>query len=378
MLSNPVHIKDIDGYIFFSDNTKGMSGKPIKIHTSLFIDFFRAVDPGTHDGQAVIRDIESLKAKAKANVIATLPAPKNRQSPAHIKQMSKLHKINNVMAGRRECSLITRNVRAYYHIDQKDDDNCSTVYISEVQVISDAVAKIGGLYDEKGGRGGLNELVKVDKVNLEGRSLFVSGSKESPKKAMEDAQVLTNKMNPAIFFNPPSIADDLGIGKAKRLSPSTKKVIQELERTIKDNQRKNVHWVVQGEGAAVLSHALNSVSGNLEKHSFKFSNAKADLPNLLGKLNDKKAQMKGEFIDYSSDKIALLAIADKNSELLKRMSELPKTSGYEVISRRLLMGQLKSLGTMGPANSALSQPQLLRGGTTTFVSALKTFMVGKR
>ena len=61
MLNQPSHIKDIDGYVFFSDRTKGSSGKPVKIHVSLFMDFLSAVDTESHDGRAVVFDIEGLK-----------------------------------------------------------------------------------------------------------------------------------------------------------------------------------------------------------------------------------------------------------------------------------------------------------------------------
>lgn len=58
----PSHIADINGYIYFSPKTTGQVGKAIKIHTQLLLDFMLSVDLKTASGQAVVNDIESLRA----------------------------------------------------------------------------------------------------------------------------------------------------------------------------------------------------------------------------------------------------------------------------------------------------------------------------
>lgn len=368
MFNQSSHIKDIDGYVFFSDRTKGSSGKPVKIHVSLFMDFLSAVDPESHDGRAVVFDIEGLKNSAKANSITPLPQPKNSGGAKHESVLARLRNINNIMAGKSECSLITKNVRIYYHIHQKDGDKCPTVYISEIQAISDSNNKLGGLYENTQSRT-KSSLTKKDSVNLEGRTLFVSQAIANTNDAMKEAQYLANDSNPALFFNPLTVVDDLGIWKQSRLTQSTKKLVSELERTIKENQKKKVNWVVQGEGAAVLAHALKNVSGSLESHNFKFNNPRANLPSLLQSLSQKRASLNGEFITHSGDRTSLLAIASQRQELVAEISGLPAPQGFDNISRRYLVDRISKLGA---GNKTIAQQQSLRSGSTTFIAAVNS------
>lgn len=368
MLNQPSHIKDIDGYVFFSDRTKGSSGKPVKIHVSLFMDFLSAVDTESHDGRAVAFDIEGLKNSAKANSITPLPQPRNSGGTKHESVLARLRNINNIMAGKSECSLITKNVRIYYHVHQKDGDKCPTVYISEIQAISGSNTKTGGLHEKQQSRGRSN-IRKVDSINLEGRTLFVSRAMTNTNDAMREAQYLTDTHNPALFFNPPSVTDDLGIWKQPRLTQSTKNLVNELERTIKENQKKKVNWIVQGEGAAVLAQALKNVSGSLESHNFKFNNPRANLPKLLQSLSQKRASLNGEFITHSCDRTSLLAIASQRQELVAEIGGLAAPQGFDNISRRYLVDRINNLGR---GNKIIAQQQSLRSGSTTFIAAVNS------
>jgi hypothetical protein len=73
----PSHIADINGYIYFSHKTTGQVGKAIKIHTQLLLDFILSVDLKTAAGQAVVHDIESLRALANTFVV-NVPPPHGR------------------------------------------------------------------------------------------------------------------------------------------------------------------------------------------------------------------------------------------------------------------------------------------------------------
>ena len=140
---------------------------------------------------------------------------------------------------------------------------------------------------------------------------------------------------------------------------------------MQQNQRRSVEWLVVGEGAAVLSHALTKVSGTLEKHSFKFVNTRANLGKLLQDLGQRKAQLPGEFLDYSRDRIALLSIAQNSSEVTAQMEhQLPKKTGYDRVSHRYLTGYFHALGENGNAHAILAKAASIKGSTTTFIEAI--------
>ncbi|HEY6529386.1 MAG TPA: hypothetical protein VIZ65_11880 [Cellvibrionaceae bacterium] len=375
MINHPTHIKDVGGYIYFSDKTRGLSGKPVKIHTSLFLDFFCALDITTQEGQAVIRDIENLKvnpsAFAKSPPIA-LPKPRTAESPGHVDRMAQVRKnaadMSHQLKIQKETFLVTKNFRVYYHIHQKEEDSTPTVYISELQVIHRGQDSVGGLYQEKSANGDL-VLSKSAKADLDGKTVFLSGATSSVEAAMEDAKYATGNHSVALFFCPMAVADDLGVWKTNRLTEQTKNLAKELEDTIRNNQTKTVNWLVEAEGAGLLSVAIEKISGSLEKHSFKFNNAKANLPKLLGDLSQHKAQLTGEFIGYQANKAALLTIVSQKDALIKQISSLGAATGYNSITRRYLTQQIASLGGQAAAKLA-AQPQNLRGSSTTFLGAL--------
>src|SRR5690606_39016735 len=66
-LPSPQFLKDhvnkqaMKDYVYFSDNTKGQTGKAVRIKIDLFPRFAALVDPSTHKGQTIIRKIENLR-----------------------------------------------------------------------------------------------------------------------------------------------------------------------------------------------------------------------------------------------------------------------------------------------------------------------------
>lgn len=378
------HIKDIGGYVFFSNNTTGNSGRPIKIHSDLFLDFFGAVDPTSHDGLTIIRDVESLKVNPKAYrpPSSFQPPQASNMASDHCARLAKIGRTTTAMRHEtqkqiyqtemeKELCISTKNIRLYFHIHQKEGDKAPTAYISEIQVTKENSNQNAGLYEMQASSRG-ESLKKSDSINLEGKTVFVSGASASPEIAMDNAIDNLRTDKAVLFFNPASVANDLGIWKNNRLTESTLKVIDEMKNVLEKNARKKVAWVVEGEGAAVLAHAIGKVNDTLANHSFKFMNAKTNLPKLLQDLTQKKAQLAGEFIGYTRDKTALLAIASQNQDLLTQIDSLPGNSGYNKIARHHLKGQLKSLGGIGYVNTVLSSPQALRGGSQTFVDALNS------
>src|SRR5690606_118209 len=113
--------------------------------------FLLSVDPKTADGQAIIRDIESLRSFANTD-IGGIVRPKDIEGgPAHKKRLENIHATLNSMVQntniKRERPFITKNVRVYYYIDQRPGDAYRTVYINEIQVRAKDVADAGGIYE---------------------------------------------------------------------------------------------------------------------------------------------------------------------------------------------------------------------------------------
>lgn len=360
-----MYVKDQGGYIYFSKNTMGACGKPVKIHTSIFMDFYCTVDQSTADGQKVIRDVENLRNNPNAYKTGhELPKPRN-SDPVHY---NRIKGIRETLRDMKEGTLVTANVRVYFHLIQKPGDPCPTVYISEVKVKAGSDQEFG-LFEQKRSLKG-ESLEPMSNRNLRDKTVFVSGVHDSKDQAFEAAKNMTSKTKAVLFYNPPSVAEDLGVWKINRLSDTTRSAIQELKHTLQENQKNKVDWFVEGEGAAVLSRAIEMLPGNLEQHNFTFINSKANTPRLLQQLGEKKAQFKGDVIRYTGDRSALLALADQKDQLNKQIGKLPGNVGYDRITRRYLADQIEGLGRVGSSNGALATKGTLRGSNMTFVDAL--------
>lgn len=374
MAHSPSHIKDIGGYIYFSPKTQGLSGFAVKIHTDLLVDFFCNVDPSTHDGECVIRDIESLKALANTASGPTRVRVKTVGHEAHKARLNKVNERLALMAQQqslaRERTFATKNVRVFYQIDQKDGDRCPTVYISDLQIVHRGKENEGGLYEFARSAIGRRELRKCKNSNLDGKAVYISEASDSAVDAMTSATYATSEASPIVFFNPKSIADDVGSKGIGRLSESTRKLVVELKNLLKQNQSQKVRWHVAGEGAALLAQALSGAPVNLQSHSFQFINARANLGSLLQELNQRKAQLKGEFIHYHRDQSALMAIVRHSHDLLDTLGKLPVGADYDQISRRYLTNYLANLAKNGNAKAVFAKAMAARGTQTTFVDVV--------
>jgi hypothetical protein len=365
---------DVSEYLFFSPNTKGLSGSPVKIRADLFMDFFCNVDPQTHDGQSVIRDIESLKIFGKtASQNAHVSVPARNESAAHKNRLNRINQTLSVLSFNQSTSpektFATKNVRVFYRILQQEGDAFPTVYISDIRVVQRGRDNIGGLYEYTSTSRGI-ALEKSKNTDLDGKTVYISAAADSAKKAMDEALANIRNDKPALFFNPREAAEDLSIWKKPRLSHNTKGLIDQLSDLLMKNQRRTVNWYVEGEGAAVLAHALEKVPGTLEKHSFKFINARTNLATLIQSLGQRRAQLKGEFLDYTRDRTALLSIAQNSEAISYQIKQLPKPESYDRITRRYLLEYLQALGENGNAKAILAKAASVKGSIATFIDAI--------
>lgn len=365
---------DVSEYLFFSPNTTGLSGSPVKIRADLFMDFFCNVDPQTHDGQSVIRDIESLKIFGKtASQNAHVSVPARNESTAHKNRLNRINQTLSVLSFNQSTSpeqtFATKNVRVFYRILQKEGDAFPTVYISDIRVVQRGRDNIGGLYEYASTMRGIT-LEKSKSTDLDGKTVYISAASDSAKKAMDDAVANTNTAKPALFFNPREVAEDLSIWKKSRPSNNTKGLIDHLSDLLMKNQRRTVNWHVEGEGAAVLAHALEKMPGTLEKHSFKFINARTNLATLIQSLGQRKAQLKGEFLDYTRDRTALLSIAQNSADISYQFKKLPEPESYNRVTRRYLVEYFRALGENSNAKAILARAASIKGSNATFIDAI--------
>ena len=218
------------------------------------------------------------------------------------------------------------------------------------------------------GVGGEEEIA----FDVGGKIVYVSAAADTAEEAMNAAAYHSNSNSKlAVFFCPKQVSEDLSLWKKPRISNSTNDLIEELSNLLQQNQKRSVSWHVEGEGAAVLARAITKISGNLEKHSFKFINARTNLVSLLHDLGQRKAQLKGEFLDYTRDRTALLSLA-KNPDLLSdQLKKLPIQAGYDRISRRYLIDHFRALAENGNAKAILAKAISLKGSSATFLDAVR-------
>jgi len=381
----PTHIVDINGYIFFSPKTIGYAGKPIKIHASLLIDFLLSVDPKTADGQAIIRDIESLRSFANTD-IGGIVRPKDIEGgPAHKKRLENIHATLNSMVQntniKRERPFITKNVRVYYYIDQRPGDAYRTVYINEIQVRAKDVADAGGIYETFVKKFGTS-VEKSGQTDLEGRSVYVSGAEKTPADAMQRAKEATQLKTPILFFVPEQAAETLTVYRGNRPAKDLQQLTNELTNIIQKNATNRVTWTVEAEGASLLDRALKQVTGSLKTHTFNFINAQGNLPRLVQSLKDKSVDLTGQFMrmDYTRKKSLTGAVVStakyKNAlasqllELSGSQSKVPTQQVGDVITGLGMAHELGRAMNNTKINQILKLPQALRGSKMTFVDVL--------
>lgn len=367
----PSHIKDLAGYIFFSPNTKGTTGRAVKIHTDLFLEFFCAVDPGSAEGLGVIRDIEGLRVNPAAFQPPSSSVPPSKSKNAtHKDLLSKINSTLGVMTRRQEQCLVTKNLIAYFHIHQLDGDQHPTVYISEIQIKRSEWSSEGGLLKVVNSRFG-DKFEKELSLDLDGKGVYVSRACAQANEAFAYLNAIQNRADMKVFFNPQSTANDLGVWSQNRLSQSTQKLVSEMRELIRQNATKSVYWLLDGEGAALFAKAIKGLPGKLERHSFKFNNPRANLPDLLGELSTRNAKFNNEFIDYSGDRMALLALGSQHTALAHQILNLPGAAdGYNKMARTYLAKQISALGKLKPVNDLLFINSGLRTSTDNFINIL--------
>jgi len=307
---NPFNNKNpIENYIYFSPLTKGITGKAIKINKDLFLPFFCGIDPNTYDGKLIIHKIESL-----------------RTTPDHLKSSSgnlytssdHTQQLQN-FRNQKERMLVVKNAQIIYRIEQKKGDTSPTVYINQIRIINKSDSNAPGFYSRKKlpGSAQRGPATKMEKQSLKHLTVGINGMADS----IEDA---VNRLNTiALFYNPANVCNDLGLWGGATHSHTTKQAIKQLADGIEFNKSDPVNWKVEGEAVGLLAKALKRVKGTLPKHKFQIVNPKADTPELLKTITDKKGEFLDMFVSHTNSESSLIASASHKEALIGRIGLLP-------------------------------------------------------
>jgi len=360
--------QSLDQYVFFSPLTMGgASGRAVKIHKDLFLPFFCVVDPNTHDGQSIIRQIENLRTTCTIVRKETGSGYRNNP-PQGDKHKTQLGKVTSAF----HQVLIIKNLHVHYRMSQEAGDKAPGIYISSIRQINRDAGGAPGLYEQQSSvRGGGGGAKKVENQQIDGKKVYINGSAKTITKAIFDARKTTKDDSSLLFYCPASATDEIGVLGKSIKSRTTTNTINELASVLKKNQKasRGVTWYVEGEGVNVLNEAMKQISGELTTHQFNLINPATNTAKLIETLASKKAKCEGEFFQYDSNRKALISIGIQKDEIMQAIGKLPAGKNYDIITRNYIVkfiNELPSMGTRAAAQSTLTST------TKTFVQLIKT------
>ena len=361
--------QSLDQYVYFSPLTMGgAAGRAVKIHKDLFLPFFCIVDPGTHDGQNIIRQIENLRTTCTITRKETGSGYANnpRQGEKHKTQLAKLDSAFHQV-------LIIKNLHVHYRVSQEAGDKAPSIYIMSIRQVSEDTNKEPGLYEiSKSTFGSGGGPKKAASQNVDGKKVYINGLSQTVKDAMDHAKYATDDSNPTLFYCPTTTIDELGpLGRSEK-SRITNTTIDELRGILASNQKtsRGVSWYVDGRGASVLNEAIKQFSGDLSTHSFRLINPIANTARLIESLTQKKAKFEGEFFKYDQNRASLITLGAQKNDIMQAIGKLPASKNYDIITRKNIVNAINDLSRLG--EKAVTAQSKLSSTNKTFVQSLKT------
>ena len=355
--------QSLDQYVFFSPLTMGgSSGRAVKIHKDLFLPFFCVVDPTTHDGQSIIRQIENLR--TTCTIVRKESGSGYQNNPyQRADHKARLTKISNAF----HQVLIIKNLHVYYRVSQEGDDKAPSIYIMSIRQVSADTGSSPGLYERN--RFGQEE--KLESTNVDGKTIYINGAAQNVKDALYSAQYATDNSKAVLFYSPNRTSDELGILGTTTKSRSTIQTVNELADIFRKNTKlsKGVSWYAEGEGVNLLAEAIKQIPGELSKHEFRLINPIANTAKLLQSLSEKKAKFEGEFFKYHRNKTALTLLGAQKDQLMQAIGKLPAGKNYDILTRKYILKSISDLPNSGAR--ATSQQSKLTISTKTFIQSLK-------
>lgn len=263
-LLNKQAMKD---YVYFSDNTKGQTGKAVKIKIDLFPRFAALVDPKTHKGQTIIRQIENLR------MVNGASAGVYSNANCAFRYMLQLS-----------------NMKVFYAV--LDGSFGKEVFIGDVRPDFEVAPDKAGFYhyDEYA-----MKFREYEQLALDGKAVYLNGLCDDLKSAFKNAKTRLHMANNnvALFYTPGHIINELGVwssGPSIKLGDSVKK----LREGIASNNKNRIAWVAEGEGADVLSVALEGINGSCPGHRYRLIDPITNTLSLLKKLGAKGMKPTGD------------------------------------------------------------------------------------
>lgn len=359
---------DMKEFVFFSEQTKGGTGKAVRIKIDLFVKFASLIDPGNEDGRVTIRQIESLR-----NSAGVSSGSLNNVNSA----FKYMHKVKNMLV--------------YYSIlNDAEGTKKQAVFITDIRPGFAGRESKTGLYSVDSFDGGVSPEKSTD---LSDKNVYVSGNTRNILEAEEYAHKRMANVD-AIFYSSQDVINDLGVWTRSGQSQHTKRAVNELARLFQLNSDKHVFWAAEGEGVSMVNHALDETSSKFDKHAIRLIDPVADTPKLLQKIKSKGMKVGGGYdpdkemgpspVTYTGERRASQILKESHIATLLDMLKKQKALSLSGPFHREMIKKLSAECTGNKIQSTQSSmggfqcrdnlPKNLRGSGPTLSSAGLTFV----
>lgn len=301
----------LNQFIFFDSDTLGEDGRKVYIDPGLVTRYFELVDPSSHDGQQIEKNIKSLRSQAGG---ITSQSNQNNATE-HRKDCGCVMVTYKVLQQGGDAShgdgvYITSLTQAYnksegdkagFHkasFNPTAESDWATKEISE-SIIPTAIGAIGAVYDR----------------DSQSYRLPQSTDKIGHFLARKDSKRLNNQFS--LYYSPGFIIEGLATWKTpeQKMLPSDagpKDLARILTTTQNnywsDNGSDPHHWYVFGDGNKLLNQALSEIKAqgqqSLSHHQFHLVDPKENIGILLQQLNSLNAQISKTVVDIGTEAFA--------------------------------------------------------------------------
>ncbi|WLQ11318.1 hypothetical protein O5O45_16350 [Hahella aquimaris] len=336
-----------NNFFYFSDATKGESGKPVYIDFGLFPQFLYKVDPGTFDGIEIIKGIEGLRSSS----VDVNSSSNSKDSFLHKKEIGA--------------------VEIHYKVYQcQDDGGLPGVYVTNIKSNYKGDGKDPGLYRarELSGFDANLDIKKQDSGVVDTVGACIGGmaslelTAKNAKKALERYGISGDgwKTDFGLFYIPVHIRNELG----NWINPVSRQhdpliAAKELALVIKSTQKARsienlepLDWLVVGEAAEILNKAVELLEKDpeakiLDKHRFRFLNPsiprKGIFPNMLGVLKQKCAELTTDAVILNDNYPATVNLSLSLQETVDALGSRFHKKNIDMLTKGLA-GASKGLG----------------------------------
>lgn len=363
---------ELRNFPIFSEHTKGNQGKPVRINVSLFKVFASVVDPKTAVGRKTVQQIENLRTVAGAN-------------------QGRLSSINCAF----KHTILANNIRVYYSILDDAEKGKQAVFITDIRPAHGESKGSAGLYVYDAFSG---KHMKNPALDIQDKNIYVNGQVKDLEGAFKKAKTRINASDGqiAVFYSPPSVVNELGVWDRPNKTQATEGAIKELARVLQKGEKKRAYWIMEGEGASVMSHALDGVTSKLSGHRMRVLDPVDSTQTLIQKITLKGARMGGGDenvapVTYSGDnRASQIMFASNAASLMSQLQRMRVMQGNRDANDSMIagLGDAAIGDAFGKTTSALKTtapraglPRKLvqnspspKQSSLTFISAIKRIL----